>query len=168
MAMRDITALMNLYRECSRNLWNVYFAKHSDVGGSLDTFEQIRELLFDSLVVSELSCEGDAEGANIPPPVLKVVPRARSLILIKRLSGPREAGYWDQEKDMVVGPDEITLAFIDYFDFSQVPIKDFRYYLCKIVSFPRHTDYEGREALIEVSNATVFHNEFADRKPSAP
>jgi hypothetical protein len=87
------------------------------------------------------------------------------LILIKRLSGPGEAGYWDQEKDMIVGPDDITLAFADYFDFSQVPIKDFRYYLCKIVTFPRHVDYEGREALLEVPDATVFHDELADQKP---
>jgi hypothetical protein len=87
------------------------------------------------------------------------------LILIKRLSGPGEAGYWDQEKDMLVGPDDITLAFADYFDFSQVPIKDFRYYLCKILTFPRHADYEGREALLEVSDATVFHDELADQKP---
>jgi hypothetical protein len=53
--MRDITELMNSYRECSRNLWNVYFSKRKDIGDALDVFEQIRELLFDSLVLSELS-----------------------------------------------------------------------------------------------------------------
>ena len=141
--MTDITILMNAYRECSRNLWNVYFAKRENVGGSLDAFEQIRELLFDSLVVSELSYEGEAEGEDIPPPTLKVVPQTRSVILIKRLSGPGEAGYWDQEKDMVVGPDDITLAFVDYFDFSQVPVKDFRYCLCKVLSFPSHVGSKG-------------------------
>jgi hypothetical protein len=99
MAMRDITELMNTYRECSRNLWNVYFSRRENIGGSLDAFEQIRELLFESLVVSELSYDGEAEGEHIPPPALKVVPQARSLILIRRLTGPGEAGYWDQEKD---------------------------------------------------------------------
>jgi hypothetical protein len=166
--MRDITQLMNAYRECSRNLWNVYFATRENVGGSLDAFERIRELLFDSLVVSELLYEGNAEREDAPPPTLKVVPRARSLILIKRSSGPAEAGYWDQEQDMVVGPGDITLAFADYFDFAQVPIKDFRYYLCNILSFPRHADYEGREALLEVSDATVFHDELGDDKPKPP
>jgi hypothetical protein len=165
MTMRDITLLMNACRECSRNLWNVYFAKRENVGGSLDAFEQIRELLFDSLVVSELSDEGEAEGEAIPPPALKVVPRARSLILIKRLSGPGVAEYWDQEKDMVVAPDDITPAFVDFFDFSQVPAKDFHYYLCKILSFPSHIEYEGREALLQVTDANVFHDESADQKP---
>ena len=165
MAMRDITELMNAYRECSRNLWNVYFANRGNVGGSLDAFEQIREMLFDSLVVSELSYEGDAGGEDIPPPVLKVVPETSSLILINRSRESRGSGYWDQEKDMVVGPDDITLAFVDYFDFSQVPIKDFHYYLCKILSFPRHADYEGREALLRASDAKVFHDELADQKP---
>ena len=162
--MRDITELMNAYRECSRNLWNVYFSKRENIGGSLDAFERLRELLFDSLVMSELSYEGDAEGEDIPPPVLKVVPRESSLVLIKRLTGPGEAGYWDQEKDLAVGPEDITLLFIDYFDFSQVPIKDFHYYHCKILNFPAHVPYQGREALLQVTDAKVFHDESADQK----
>jgi hypothetical protein len=159
-AMRDITELMNAYRECSRNLWNVYFSKRLNIGASLDAFEQIRELLFNSLVVDELFYEGDAEGENIPPPVLMVVPRLRSLILIRR---PSDDGnmYWDQEKDMVVGPDDIALRYINYFDFSQVPIKDFHYYRCKILSFPSRVEYEGREALIHALDGHVFHDEEA-------
>jgi hypothetical protein len=164
MVMRDTTELMNAYRECSRNLWNVYFSRRENVGAALDAFEQIRELLFDSLVLSELSYEGEAEGKDIPPPALRVVPRSRSLILIQRLSGPGEARYWDQEKDLVVGPDDITLAFVNYFDFYQVPVKEFRYCLCKILSFPSHVAYEGREALVEALNAKVFHDEDADQK----
>ncbi len=159
MAMRDITELMNAYRECSRNLWNVYFSGRPDIGGSLDAFEQIRHLLFESLVVSGLSYEGEAEGEDIPPPALRVVPRERALILIERPSGPGEAGYWDQEKDMVVGPNDITLAFLDYFDFFQIPIMDFRYYRCKILSFPSRAEYEGREALINAVDGLVFHDE---------
>ena len=107
------------------NIWNVYFAKRENVGGSLDAFERIRELLFDSLVVSELSYEGDGDAVDISPPALRIVPRSRASILIRRLGGPGEAGYWDQEKDMFVGPDDITLAFVDYFDFSQVQLRTF-------------------------------------------
>jgi hypothetical protein len=161
MAMRDITELMNTYRECSRNLWNVYFSKRKDIGDALDVFEQIRELLFDSIVLAELSYEGVAKGEDIPPPTLKVIPQ-RSLILIKRLSGPGEAGYWDEEKDMIVGPDDITLAFVDYFDFFRPPIMDFHYCLCRILSFLSHAVYEGREALVEVIKAKIVHDESAE------
>ncbi|HEY1471033.1 MAG TPA: hypothetical protein VGF61_18480 [Candidatus Acidoferrum sp.] len=162
MAMRDVTELMNAYRECSRNLWNVYFSRREDIGGSLDAFEQIRELLFDSLILDELSAEGEAEREDISRPLLRVVPRESSLILIKRLSGPGEAGYWDQEKDMAVGPRDIALGFVDYFDFSQIPTKDFHYYRCKVLSFPSHANYEGREALLQVSDATVFHDDLGE------
>jgi len=158
MATIDITELMNAYRECSRNLWNVYFSKRKDIGDCLDVFGRIRELLFDSLVLSELSYEGEGEGEDIPPPTLRVVPQERSLILIQRLSGSGEAGYWDQEKDMVVSPRDITLAFLYYFDFSEIPIMDFRYFRCRVLSFPSHPDYEGREALLEVAGAKVFYD----------
>jgi hypothetical protein len=153
--MRDITELMNAYRECSRNLWNVYFSGRENIGGSLDAFEQIRELLFDSLVLSDISYVGEE-------PPLKVAPRESSLILVQRLSGPGLAGYWDQEKDLAVGPTDITLLFLDYFDFLQIPIKDFQYYRCRVLSFPSHANYEGREALLQVTDARVFHDELAD------
>jgi hypothetical protein len=158
MAMRDVTDLMNAYRECSRSLWNVYFSRRENIGGCLDAFEQIRRLLFDSLVLSELCYEGDARDEDIPPPVLKIVPRARSLILIRRPSDDGNC-YWDQEKDMVVGPDDIALVFVDYFDFSQIPMMDFRFFRCKIHSFPSRAEYEGREALIDAVDGRVFHDE---------
>ena len=60
---------------------------------------------------------------------------------------------------MVVGPNDIRLAFVDYFDFFQIPIMDFRYYRCKILSFPRRPEYEGREALIDAVDGRVFHDE---------
>ena len=152
---------MNAYRECSRSLWNVYFSKLPDVGETQDAFEQIRALLFHSLVDSQLFYEGGQEEGDIPPLVLRVVPRPRQLILIERPSADSNH-YWDQEKDMVVGPDEITLAFLDYFDFAKTPIKDFHYYRCRILHFPSQAEYEGREALIEAVYARVFHDEEAD------
>lgn len=131
---------------------------HNRRVASPDAFGRIRPLLFDSLVVSELFYEEDAEGEDIPPPVLKIVPMARSLILIQRPSGDGN-GYWDQEKDMVVGPGDVELEFIDYFDFSQIPIMDFRFYRCRIIKFSSHVEYEGREALIEAVSGRVFHDE---------
>jgi hypothetical protein len=159
MAMRDITTLMNAYRECARNLWNVYFSGRQDVGVSLDAFGQLRESLFDAIVLSELFFDDVSEGEDMPPPALRVVPRERSIILVERPSGPGEAGYWDQERDLVVGPNDIELAFVDYFDFAQIPVMDFRFYRCKILRFPSRSQYEGREALINAVDGHVFHDE---------
>jgi YD repeat-containing protein len=134
MAIRDITPLMNAYRECSRSLWNVYFSGREDVGASLDAFEQIRLLLFDSLVSSELCVKSETAG-SLSAPTLQVVPRSSSLILIKRTGQPGEAGYWDEERDLVVDADDVKLAFVDYFDFSEVPIKDFHTFAAKWFAF---------------------------------
>jgi hypothetical protein len=154
MATTDVTELMNAYRECARNVWNVYLSRRTDIGVALDAFGEIQETLFDALIVDELCKEAEGRSSLI----LRVVPQ-RSLILIQRLGAPGQSGYWDQEKDMVVGPQDIKLAFLDYFDFSNIPIRDFRYYRSKILSFPGHPNYEGREALLEVSSAKVLHEE---------
>lgn len=159
MAIEDITEAMNTYRECARNLWNIYFRGRANIGASLDAFEQIRNILFDSLVVSQLFYGEDNEDHDVPPVVLRVVPRPRSLILIERPSGLGEAGYWDQEKDMVVYPADIDLEFVDYFDFAQVPVRDFHFYLCKIIRFPSRAEYEGRKALIEALDGRVFYHD---------
>lgn len=158
MAMTDITESMNSYRECSRNLWNVYFSRLTDYGAAFDAFENIRRLLFDSLVVDELFYEGDAKEGELPPPALKVVPGPSTLILIKRPSDDGN-GYWDEVKDMVVGPDDIELEFLDYFDFTDTPVKDFHFYRCKILSFSRRPEYQGRDALINALDGRVFHDE---------
>jgi hypothetical protein len=90
---------------------------------------------------------------------LQVAPDHRALLLVERPSGPRGAGYWDQERDLMAEPEEIELTFLDYFDFSQAPLKDFRYFLCRIHRFETRPEYEGRKALIEVLDAKVLHEE---------
>ena len=157
--MRDITDLMNAYRECSRHLWNAYFSGKENSGASLDTFSQIQPLLFEGIVDNDLNYDGDQDPEALPPPTLKVVPSLRAEILIEALHKPGEAHYWGEVKDMFVGPDEIELDFIDYFDWSQWPIREFQYYLCKIVRFPSHPQYEGRQSLIAALSGRVFHDD---------
>jgi hypothetical protein len=52
--MTDITDLMNTYRECSRNLWNAYFAAHEFTWDLHEKYESVRKLLFEGLVVYQL------------------------------------------------------------------------------------------------------------------
>ena len=78
-----------------------------------------------------------------------------------------EASYWGQEKDLYVGSDNVTLAFIDYFDFSNVSLRDFQYYRCKVLRFSSHPEYESREASIQALDGRVFHDEEHDDTPSS-
>jgi hypothetical protein len=77
--MGNITELMNAYRECSRNLWNVYFTRRENIGDSLNAFEQIPRIAI-CLVRLEGTSYAGAE------PALKAVPQESSLNLIQRLS----------------------------------------------------------------------------------
>ncbi len=160
--MKDITPLMNAYRECSRNLWNAYFSSREFTWDLHDEYESIRKLLFEALVVNELDLHEEcSEHDTVPPPILKVAPDATSVPILINRPSDGGAGYWDQEMDMSVDEGDIQLAFLDYFDYSQYPVKDFHFYRCKILQFPGHAKYEGREALVEVSHTKVFHDEQA-------
>lgn len=155
--MTDITDLMNQYRECARNLWNAYFSAHEFTWDLHEKYESVRKMLFEGLVAYQLDLSRECCGP-VDLPNLKVVPSGNSVpILINRSS--EGGGYWDAEKDMSVSKDNIQLIFLDYFDWSQFPIKDFNFYRCRIVRFPKCVEYEGREALIEVLNGKVFHEE---------
>jgi hypothetical protein len=149
--MRDVTDLMHNYRECSRNLWNTYFGAGNHKCDLNWVYEQIRKLLFEGLVTKQLAEE------IRPVFPLMVVPLVTLPILIKRPSADGNS-YWDQEPDLRAENDGTRLAFIDYYDFFQGPVTDFRFYRCKVLKFPRHPEYEGREALVDVVNAKVFHD----------
>lgn len=148
--MQDVTDLMNNYRECSRNIWNTYFRADSCALDSL--YEQIRKLLLEALVARRLE-----QGSEMSPKLI-VVPMESLPILIRRPSSDGNH-YWDQEPELLAkNASRIQLEFIDYYDFFQEPVRDFRFYRCKVLKLPSHTQYEGREALVDVAHAKVFQH----------
>jgi hypothetical protein len=157
--MRDITDPMNAYRECLRHLWNTYFSGREDVGSSIDVFSRIEPLLFEGLIENELNYDGESDPETLPPPIFKVVPRERAPIIVKFLDEPGQAHRWGDGGNIYVGPEDIELDFIEYWDWSQWPIREFEYFLCRIARFQSHPQYEGREALIKAFDGRVFHDE---------
>src|SRR5438067_3154559 len=111
---------MNLYRECSRNIWNSYLGVHENSRQLEPQYEQIRKLLFEALVVNDIESGAHASGKQATP-VLKVVPFPTMPILLRRSSEDGNV-YWDQEPDLRFEGEKITLAFIDYYDFFQAPV----------------------------------------------
>jgi hypothetical protein len=163
--MRDITALMYSYGECCRNLWSAYFTPGTDTAMRHMYYERIRKLLFESLVVNELHYE-EVSNDGVPlDPVLKVVPRLRSEILVKWPVEPGQATCWGEGGEIFVEANDIDLTFIEIWGFHNYPIKDFRYFLCKIVKFPSRPEFEEREVLIEALECHVFDPEWPAASP---
>lgn len=94
-------------------------------------------------------------------PILYAVPITSLPILIHRLSADGNR-YWDEVKDMLVDAPAIRLKFEDYYDYSVYSARDFKFYRCKIISFPSHAQYEGREALVDVEFAGIFVKDMSD------
>lgn len=152
--MADITDLMNSYRECSRHLWNAYFGKLENTADLVSQYEEIRNLLFRSLVMDQIEDENLTESPGALPR-LEVIPISSVPILIRRPSSDGN-WYWDQEQDLRVHADDVNLEFQDYYDFAQYPVKDNQFYKCKVLRFTSRPEYQGRDALIEVSHARVL------------
>ncbi len=70
---------------------------------------------------------------------------------------PSEDGNWyfDAFGDPI-GPDEVTLNFIQWFDWNRYGRREFQYYLVNIAAFPSHPEFEGRGALVERKSTRVL------------
>jgi hypothetical protein len=160
--MRDVTDLMNRYRECSRNVWNTYMG--TEIGDAASDaveriYDQIRKLLFDGIVMGRLTGTAGTDATLI------VAPMPSLPILIRRPS--RDGNYyWDQEPDLRFEAGLVQLRFIDYYDFFEGPVRDFRFYRCGVMKFPTRPEYEGREALVDVVHAKVLYDGLTEQGTS--
>ncbi len=154
--MDDITIRMERVSMCLRDLWNTYFYVGDDSMSSYphevqDLFEEIEVRLFGALFLFDLERLASMGRFRAEPlPFLIVVPaRDGTPLLINR---PRTDGnwYWDAFHGRV-GPTEVTLHFIEWFDWNRYGQRDFQYYLVNVVKFPDRPEFEGRGALIASS-----------------
>jgi len=150
--MRDITELLDHYRNTARSIWNAGFWSQPELRNwdSWDQFEQIKNLLFSALVVERLE-QVECHTASTPLPhlVIHVLPaHSESVpILIHR---PREGDrntYWDDPVREVSGADA-DLHFLDFFDWDKMNYIDFQYYRVRITAFASQPQLVGREALV--------------------
>jgi hypothetical protein len=165
--MRDVTTLMDRYRECARHLWNVYFLeqarKASDAAWDVrDDFARVCQLLFSALVLVPLGKDEDEKAAEYdqakkPLSFLHVVPLPETAIPIDINREKVRSGYWDHPVNRVYAQD-VDLRFIDFFDFDLLGFRDFEYYQVRIVE-ARDKDLVGREALIECRYSKVLAEE---------
>ncbi len=159
--MKDITIVLDRYREACRHLWNTYFYANDDMssysGQMLDQFEEIQELLFVTLVLEKVATASYADQFKKEAlPFLRVVPTSEHGVPIMIERPSRDGNrYWDEPVNRVK-PSDVTLHFIDYFDWNPYGHIDLKYYKVTIVAFLSHQDLVGREALIETTHARVI------------
>jgi hypothetical protein len=156
--MKEVTELVQLYRECARSLWNRCLRPGADFN-SVDAFGQICGALFEEVVLKPLDKRGYRKTQPSEAfPFIHVVPIADTIpIMINR---PTNDGnkYWD-EKIAVIPRRGSTLLLVDHFDWDQLGFIDFQYYRVRIGAFLAHPDLVGREALVEVQHCTVLAEE---------
>lgn len=158
--MRDVTELMDHYRIISRSIWNAGFWPVSGLRNwdSRDQFDQIKKLLFKSLVDARAAEEDDfCDLGNVPEHLYRVIPAGSAPVPIM-IHQPREGDrnrYWDDPISQISGS-EAELHFIDYFDWNEMDYIDFQYYRVRIAAFPTQPHLVGREALLDHRYARVF------------
>ena len=172
----DITKLMYSYRECARNLWNTHLMDKNSSGNIWNVFDQyckICAILFNIIVLTPIDRGAFQKAMGYeqypePLPFLKIVPTSQSCINLLVNREKRSSGYWDYPFDSTIVKN-VDLLFIDFFDFDLHSIRDFEYYLVRIVNASGNNDLVGRDALIRCSYATVQaiqhteENEHVDR-----
>jgi hypothetical protein len=172
--MRDVTDILQSYRECVRHLWNANYLNllpnTQDQWGLRDNFDDACSILFGALVVDRIGLSSAHDAAHLlspnrrpsPPPLawLRVVPLAdcRAPILINR-DITADSGYWDHPVKRVSSQD-VELRLVHWFDFDELNFRDFKYYLVRILS-SRIEGLAGRAALIESDYARVVVDEEA-------
>lgn len=163
--MREITFLLNSFREASRVLWNNFFRTDVQAPERVDEFDRVRLILFRELVLSHLGAAGTTLAPELsldhfvvepvdPVLFIRVQPVADHLPLFvnrDQLQGP----YWDAEP-RTISANDCELAFIDYFDFDAQGFRDFRYYRVRLERCRNHPNIAGRNALIAVEHARLF------------
>ena len=156
--MRDVSDIFDHYREAARAIWNTGFWPLPELRDwdSIDRFDQIQRILFDSLILVRIDKDWPIESIfRTPIPFLRVVPRHHVPIMIQNPRSDRQTGYWDHPVNQI-DPDDAELHFIAYFDWDQMDYVDLRYYRAEIAKFEAHSELVGREVLIDRFHAKTF------------
>jgi hypothetical protein len=157
--VRDVTSILDHYRESARAIWNTAFWPDQDFRNwdSLEQFNEIEKLLFQELVLAKVDREWRLQNLfESAIPFFHIVPSIAhgTPILIQKPRQGAPTGYWDDPVNLVK-PGQAELHFIAYFDWNQMDYIDLRYYRVKIASFDTHSELVGREALIERQHAAI-------------
>jgi hypothetical protein len=159
--MEDITRALDATRACLRDLWDTYFYAGDTIttypAETRDLFEEIEVRVFGALVLQGLSRLASMDRYRVEPlPFLLVEPSLHpgTPLLINRPSSDGNR-YWDAFHGEVESG-EVTLYFMQWFDWDVYARREYQYYEVQIGAFPARSEFVGRRALIEQRAARVL------------
>jgi hypothetical protein len=156
--MSTIDDLMNQFRLASRELFNHYFhgpdpyrygpdpyKKDWHEIPATERFSEVERFLFEKMVLQSARL-GRVEYGDVNK---NIRVELRSPIGFVPISLNREinSGYWDYPIDKVAG--NVEMAFIEFFDWSQVDYHDNRYVRVLVCRWPDHPEIDDKHGLIE-------------------
>jgi hypothetical protein len=101
-------------------------------------------VLFEQLVSEPHSLPEGRYGSRQAAIAVELNRSDRAPIMVNR---SQESGYWDHP--LVHVTKDVKLAFLCFFDWDQVGVKDNQYVRVVIVDWPAHPEVTGFQALIE-------------------
>jgi hypothetical protein len=149
-----IDHLIRRYAEATRSLWNTYFLADEVGDETVRRFEEIRRLLFQSIVLAPLERDDDREKEDDPIRCFQVQAGAGPLTVLVEEPSPTGDHYWEAApKDADFSTAD--LQFVDLFDWDPRSFRDLAYVKVWIAS--GQAGLERRYALFERQSVTVLH-----------
>lgn len=156
----NIDHLINRYQECVLHIRYACFPTPDNSDKSfdrIDDFLDVSRLLFRNAVLRELDIDVHNEDIfRKPINEIVVAPRQGKEVklLVHRPSNP-QSFYWDAFNGHVKHGD-VTLAFLEWFDWEHVSVPIHQYCRVVISRFTDHPEFEGRLAMIDRRDAVFF------------
>lgn len=154
--MEKVNSTFQKYRETARHLRNVAYTPTVEHDYEIiESFEEVCVLLFTHLVVDMLGIErSKCNWLAEPAKCFELVSSADILPIMINRDG--QSGYWDNPIK-AVNRGELTLNFMDYFDWNSMDQIDFRYYRARITDSNKYPQLVGYDVLIETIYADIYY-----------
>lgn len=163
--MVDVTEMVQRYRLALRYIWNSAIWVDPDLRDweSVDSFRELQLPLFKALVANPLGFEPEKVFGDRFRVVLDSEGSGSifNLQVNERLPDNTGAGVWTLVRGSFENND-LSMALLDFFDWSPMGYIDLRYYRVRVESCPTHPEVVGHDALLDVAGVRVLWMEPTD------
>ena len=152
--------LIRRYCECARSVWNTYFLGDAVDEFTVKRFDEIRRLLFHSLVLVPRERDDDRNEDEEPWDFLQVIPASGPLTVLVEEPSKDGNRYWNAApRDLDYS--SALLQFVDLFDWDVQGFRDMSLVMVWMPQGPAGAGLDSRYALFERQSVTVVVKDMA-------